>query len=188
MKVEPMETIEQYDSDEPEVIDLTEVKKVEAAAFIKEIKRRGYKGPELTPENCYRLGAEAACKGEISAPSPLEAGLAEQVKKEVCMQDDSDFLKFLRISSNILEMFGFACQTCIEFDEGDGDIIDSDACVSEDEEEDSEVDAETEMCDDTLEIAKVLGLLDPEIHVVSAAIAATAQEKLDLKCLTKGMA
>lgn len=82
----------------------------------------------------------------------------------------------------------FLSQTKIDFDEGDGELIDSDACISSEESEDEEVDGETELRDDTLEIAKELGILDPEMHEVTAALAATAQEKLHLRRLTKGMA
>ncbi len=85
IKIEPVAVVGEASDDNPEVINLTEVAKIEAKAFIKEIKRSGFQGPELTPENCYRLGQRAACRGEIKAPTPLEAGLREQVAKEVCI-------------------------------------------------------------------------------------------------------
>lgn len=70
---------------------------------------------------------------------------------------------------------------------GDGELIDSDACLSSEESEDCEVDADTELRDDTWEIAKELGILDPELKEVSAAMSASAQEKLDLRKLSRAM-
>lgn len=67
----------------PECIDLLEIRKAEAADFIRRVKRCGYKGPTLSLENCYRLASEAACRGDIQAPSPAWNGIQEQLEKKV---------------------------------------------------------------------------------------------------------
>jgi hypothetical protein len=68
------------------------------------------------------------------------------------------------------------------------DVIDSDACISSDEEEDEEVGADVEFTDSSWATAKELGWLDPNFKEVSEAVSIAAQEKVDVRRLTKGMA
>lgn len=74
----------------------------------------------------------------------------------------------------------------MDLKQGD-DLEDDEALVSEEDDEDPEVSAEMELRDDTMEIAHQLGILDAKMKTVTPELSATAQEKLDLRQLTKGM-
>lgn len=80
-------------------------------------------------------------------------------------------------------------QTGFELQEldDDGDTLDSDNS-STSEGEDGEVSEDVVKRDDAWEVAHELGFLDPDVKEMTPQMSVAAQEKYDLRLLTKGMA